>query len=177
MTIIDVGDPMNPTLLTEVFDGDGSFSRLAGTFSVFVSGITAYVASRFDDSLTLIDVSDPMNPVLLAEVYDGDGTFSRLDAARSVVVSGTTAYVAASVDDSLTLIDVGGPPPDPEDELEIDWADRDRAHPWRFTQHLVEFGTVNSRFANGLCLGVPEAGFNDGEWFSPIGRAGGGLIW
>ena len=109
LTLIDVSDPMNPVLLAEIYDGDGTFSRLAGAYTVFVSGTTAYVASRGDSSLTIIDVSDPMNPALLAEVYDEDGTFSRLDQATSVYISGITAYVTSFEADSLTIIDVGGP--------------------------------------------------------------------
>ena len=101
-----IGDP---ELLAEIYDGDGTFSRLAVARGVFVSGTTAYVASRGDSSLTIIDVSDPMNPALLAEVYDEDGTFSRLDQATSVYISGITAYVTSFEADSLTIIDVGGP--------------------------------------------------------------------
>ena len=101
-----IGDP---ELLAEIYDGDGTFSRLDGARTVFVSGTTAYVTSRDTDLLTIIDVSDPRNPALLAEIFDGDGTFSRLDGAFGVCVAGTTAYVASIEDDSLTIIDVSDP--------------------------------------------------------------------
>jgi len=61
---------VDPKPLSEVYDDDGTFSRLNGAGSVYVSGTRAYVTSFEDDSLTIIDVSDPMNPALLAEVGD-----------------------------------------------------------------------------------------------------------
>ncbi len=90
-------------------DGDGTFTELNGAFGVFVSGTTAYVASRDDGSLTIIDVSDPANPAQLGVARDGDGTFTELNSAVDVFVSGTTAYVAAAFDSSLTIIDVSDP--------------------------------------------------------------------
>ena len=103
------GRVSDPKLMSEVYDGDGEFSRLSGPTGVAVSGDYAYIASGTDDSLTIIDISDPADPALVSEVYDGDGEFSRLNSAFDVVVQGRYAYVTSFLDDSLTIMDISDP--------------------------------------------------------------------
>jgi len=109
LTIMDISDPTDPVLKSEVYDGDGEFSELDGARSVYVSGNYAYVAAYIDDAFTIMDITDPTDPVLKSEVSDGDGEFTKLNGARSVYVSGNYAYVASSDDDSLTIMDITDP--------------------------------------------------------------------
>jgi hypothetical protein len=113
LTIIDVSNPTAPVELGVAIDDSqgGTFSRLEGAHSVFVTETTAYVTSFFDDAFTIIDVSNPAVPVELGVALDDSqgGTFSRLNGAQGVFVVGTVAYVTANTDRALTIIDVSNP--------------------------------------------------------------------
>ncbi|MFH1427058.1 MAG: hypothetical protein ABIG60_00825 [Patescibacteria group bacterium] len=109
LAIIDISNKSNPTLVKEVWDNDGTYSRLDWACSVAVSGDYAYVIAGQDDALTIINISDPANPQLVNEIVDGQNGYNYLDGARNVFVSNNYAYVASQLDNSLTKIDVTDP--------------------------------------------------------------------
>jgi prepilin-type N-terminal cleavage/methylation domain-containing protein len=56
LTIIDISDPQNPTLMSEVYDGLGEFDKLNWAYSVDVEGNYVYLVSQVDNALTVIGV-------------------------------------------------------------------------------------------------------------------------
>jgi hypothetical protein len=113
LTIIDVSNPAAPIELGVALDDSqgGTFSRLDGATSVFVSGTIAYVTASLDDAVTIIDVSNPANPVELGVALDDSfgGPFARLNNCTDIVVVGSTAYAISRNDRALTAIDVSNP--------------------------------------------------------------------
>lgn len=115
LSIIDVTDPANPVLLSEVVNnGPLGGTLLDGVNSVDIAEIggeqIAFVTAGISDSLTIINVTIPTAPVLLAQIAGGvTSGVTAMDNPTSVTVSGTTAYVAAYNDGSLTIIDVSDP--------------------------------------------------------------------
>ncbi|MFA5145741.1 MAG: DUF2341 domain-containing protein, partial [Candidatus Omnitrophota bacterium] len=109
LTIMDITDPANPGLKSEISNGTGDFSNLSGVQSVYVSGNYAYAVSSISGSLTIVDISNPLAPELASEISDGSGGFTKLAGAQSVYVSGNYAYVVSSTDNALTIIDISDP--------------------------------------------------------------------
>ncbi len=113
LTLIDVSDPGEPRLLSEIVDDDydpfSPFSRLYGASAVAVEAGVAYVTSKSDGALTVIDVSSPENIQFLAELSNDNG-YDHLRGACSVVVSASgVACVAAEYSDAVSIIDVSDP--------------------------------------------------------------------
>jgi hypothetical protein len=96
LTVVDVADPANPTVV-------GS-AAVGSSFSVCVSGRLAYVTSLNSNRLTVVDVTDPANPAVVGVVMDA----TNLDGAAFVSVSGRYAYVAAYDSDTFTVLDLAG---------------------------------------------------------------------
>ena len=90
-------------------DGDGTFSRLAHSQSVFVSGNYAYVAASGDNSLTIVDIASLHPNGLVVDGRVGVGTTTPASALEVVgdvtVVTSTPADVASAV---TTLVGVAG---------------------------------------------------------------------
>jgi hypothetical protein len=109
LSIIDVSDPANPTLLSEAIDGDGEFSSLSGALAVWVDGNHAYVTSFRGEGFSIIDVSDPTDPALVSEIRDNQNGFNRLDEAWDIIVKDDVAYISSLADDAVTIVDVSNP--------------------------------------------------------------------
>ncbi|MFA6357516.1 MAG: DUF2341 domain-containing protein, partial [Candidatus Omnitrophota bacterium] len=109
LTIMDITDPANPALKSEIADGAGGLSKLAGAESAYVLNNYIYAVSFIDSSLTIIDISNPLTPVLKSEITDEVGGFTKLGGASSVYVLGNYAYVTAATDNALTIIDISNP--------------------------------------------------------------------
>ncbi len=114
-TILDISDPTDPVLESEVYDGDGEFSKLQYGSSVKVVGNYAYVTA---EGLTIIDISDKTDPDLQSDIWDGDGEFSLLAGIKQVDVQSGYAYMVSSNDSSLTIADISDPT-DPVLESEV----------------------------------------------------------
>ena len=95
VTIIDISTPASPTLVAEIEDEVGGFTKLNGVRSVAVSGDYLYVGAYDDDAVTIIDISTPASPTLVAEIEDEVGGFTELNGVQSVAVSGDYLYVGA----------------------------------------------------------------------------------
>ncbi|MFH0818780.1 MAG: hypothetical protein V1898_02180 [Patescibacteria group bacterium] len=113
LTIMDISDPTDPVLMSEVYNGDGEFSKLYGANSVYVAGNYAYITADGDEetdvgSLTIMDISNPTDPVLMSEIYDENGEFTKLYGANSVYVAGNYAYVLGLTESAMTIMSVGG---------------------------------------------------------------------
>jgi len=70
-----------------------------------VSGLYAYVAAPYSDSLVVVDISNPAIPVIRGSVVSS----SLLDHAYGVAVSGSYVYVVGHLSDSLVVIDISNP--------------------------------------------------------------------
>ncbi len=109
LTIIDISDPTDPDLQSEVYDGDGEFNKLDGIHDVAVSGDYAYVVSANEDSLTIMDISDPTDPDLVVEKSHGQDLFDKFQSPRSIVISGNYAYIASINSNSITVVNISNP--------------------------------------------------------------------
>lgn len=110
LTIIDITDPEDPKLLSEVYDEDGEFSRLGTPTSIFVQGKYAYITSAgTDDALTIIDISDPTDPDLVSEIYEGLGDYDKLNGLKDVYVAGIYAYLVGDGEQYMTIVDISDP--------------------------------------------------------------------
>ncbi|MCF7844477.1 MAG: DUF4215 domain-containing protein [Kiritimatiellales bacterium] len=101
VTIMDISDPTNPVKKSEIYDGDGEFSKLSGAEHVFGSGNHIFVSSITDDSFSIIDIATVTNPALKSEVYD-DGS----GAASFGIAFANYAAIASQVDDSVTFLNI-----------------------------------------------------------------------
>ncbi|MBI4992556.1 MAG: hypothetical protein HZC26_00220 [Candidatus Magasanikbacteria bacterium] len=101
-----IGSVANPTHKGSIANGAGG-AALSGSYSVFVSGNYAYIASRNSSALEIVDISNPANPVHKGSISNGSGG-ALLSAPNSVFVSGNYAYVT-SISDALEIIDISNP--------------------------------------------------------------------
>lgn len=121
LTIVDVANPTNPQLVTQIVDAtvdpSSPYTGLRNANWVEVVNNVAYVAAgAFNSSLgslTIIDVSNPASPVKLAQIDDNvikpNSPFQHLAGAWGVRVAGNTAYVTSFADNGVTAIDVSDP--------------------------------------------------------------------
>jgi parallel beta-helix repeat protein len=93
LEVVDVSDPVSPTLIGAYNSGE-SFAQ-----DVAVSGNKVYIADY--SGLRIVNVSDPTNPTEL-------GFCDTPGVAEEVVVSGTLAYVADG-DRGVSIVDVSNP--------------------------------------------------------------------
>lgn len=108
-TLVDISDPANPMVLSQIQDGEGGFDNLDGVHGLALSGAVLAAAASADDAVSLIDISDPANPALHSVMRDGVGAFDDLAGAAGVAISGDLLAVAASGDDAVNLVDIGDP--------------------------------------------------------------------
>lgn len=113
LTIIDVTNPLAPTLLGSI-QGMDAPDWLGGARGVFKLGNYAYVAAYYNNgglvpAFTIIDVSNPAIPLFSGSIQGGWGAPPWLAGVYGIHVTGGIAYVAAGDDSALTLIDVTNP--------------------------------------------------------------------
>jgi hypothetical protein len=107
ITLMDVTDPSAPILLSQVRDGDGVFTNLAGASGLAMKSNLLAIASF--SAVTLVDVSDPANPVKLAVLRDGVGGWNELGGLTTVAISGNLMVITAGGDAAVTLADITNP--------------------------------------------------------------------
>ena len=68
--IIDITDPANPLLTTDIFDGTSGYNALGGASGIEIiqiSGSTyALATSSSDGAVQIIDITDPSDPFPVA---------------------------------------------------------------------------------------------------------------
>ncbi|UCD07298.1 MAG: hypothetical protein JSW41_05765, partial [Candidatus Aenigmatarchaeota archaeon] len=104
LTAVDVYDPTNPTIVSNLTDN----TYLYGGRGITVSGSYAYVAAYSGDYLTIVNVSDPSNMYRISSI-GGAGSPNYMDGPDTAFVAGKYVYVHALRDNSLTVIDVSDP--------------------------------------------------------------------
>jgi hypothetical protein len=103
LSIIDVSDPTNPTLM-------GSFSAGLAIEGVYVAGNYAYLASSSNTAeLTVVDVSNPASPALAGSLNLGNNA-----NANSIFVAGSYAYIGKALNttsngDEFYVVNVSNP--------------------------------------------------------------------
>lgn len=99
--------PVDPTLISEVYDGDGEFSRLQGYHMAQQGNI---LVAGSDGEVTIMDVSDPSDPDLLSDFYDGDGQFTLLSGITGLAVEGDYLYILTNeIGGNLMIVDISDP--------------------------------------------------------------------
>ena len=102
LKIIDISNPMNPTLL-----GEYDTSAYAKSVTLSSDGTKAYIPlPNREAGFRIIDISDPMNPTLLGK-YKSPSIYA---SARAIALSadGSKAYLADGLK-GLKIIDVRNP--------------------------------------------------------------------
>jgi hypothetical protein len=120
LTVVDISDPANPTVVGSVRDT----TELFGAYGVAVAGRYAYVAAQgtlagqpsapdtSTGSFAIYDISGHGHPAPMGHLENSALTGSAagaLDHACSVYVSGNDAYVTAAYSDDLTIINISDP--------------------------------------------------------------------
>jgi hypothetical protein len=106
LVILDISNPLSPSILGVAQDGDGTFTRMNGAFSVHVEGNTAYVVTVIEDFLTVIDVT---NPASLQQLSITPIPTGAADSFRGIDVVGSRAYITNAFIRTLTVVDVSDP--------------------------------------------------------------------
>jgi len=118
VTIINITERGSPTLVAEIVNDAGGFTKLEGARSVTTvvigSNTYALVGAETDNSVTIINITTPGSPTLTAEITDGAGGFEELAGAAGIttaVIGATTTYalVASIADSGFTIIDISTP--------------------------------------------------------------------
>lgn len=104
ITIIDIVDPSNPTLLSVLRNGDGIYEYLEDPRRIAVENGLLYIPAEGSSALTVVNVGDPSEPVLLEVILDGDTGFESLGGAASVAVDQELVLLASSTDQAVTII-------------------------------------------------------------------------
>ncbi len=108
LTIVDISDPTNPQMLSEVVSVyNNDFADMSNPFSVIAKDGYVFVTSiSAGNSLVIVDATDPENPTLASSIYDGDGEFSKLDSASGLDIQGDYAYITSGSENAFTIVDI-----------------------------------------------------------------------
>lgn len=99
MYIIDITDPENPTIVSNIAVGSGDPELFAAASAVVVAGNYAYVATA---GIDIVDISDPSNPYKVGHYDNG------ADYASGIYISGRYAYLASNYS-GLEIVDISDP--------------------------------------------------------------------
>ena len=98
---------------SHIVSGDSSGGFVAafdGASGLAVSGTTAFVVARDQDTFTVVNNTDPTAPVIIGMLRDGVGGVTSLDAPEAVAVVGNFAYVVSrGTDQAFTVINITSP--------------------------------------------------------------------
>ena len=118
ITIMNVKDPANPVLLTEVTDGNGGFNHASSPNFMLMKDDVLYFGDASESAFTLArvevthdDAGVPTAIALekLAELQHGDGTYSALEGTRAPFLDENLLYLPAETSGALTVVDVSDP--------------------------------------------------------------------
>ena len=109
VTLVNVHDPSNYTVLKILKDGVGGLNYLAGPSALAFSGGTLAVAAFDDNAVTLVDVSYPPLPLLQSVIRQTNNGFNQISGPSSVAFSGNLLAIASRYSSAVTLADVSNP--------------------------------------------------------------------
>ena len=108
--LVDVKDPTDPIVLSEIEDGVNGFNYVdSPRYPVIRNDYLFFSSAADEDAITIADVSDPTKPVVVAELKNGDGTYSALDGVVRIILDGGILYAPAGESGALTVVDVSDP--------------------------------------------------------------------
>ena len=110
--IIDISDPSNPTVASNITDGINGFGELDEAWEVTTttlgSNTFALVTSKADDGIQVININDPTSPTAAGSLTDGVNGFTKLNGSWGITTTniGEKIYALAtgSVDDGVQII-------------------------------------------------------------------------
>ena len=109
--IIDITDPYNPKLASNITDGVGGYDKLRGVYHIITTtigaSVYAIVASESDDAINVIDITDPYNPKLASAIVDNTIGYPALDSPReiSVITIDNSTYISViSYEEGIQII-------------------------------------------------------------------------
>ena len=91
-----------------LLDDRQGITNLGGADSVAISGNTAFVTARDDNSVLAINITDPASMNVIGSIQNG-GAVTSLASPEGIAVAGNFAYVASSSSDTLTILNVANP--------------------------------------------------------------------
>ncbi|MDR0579009.1 MAG: cadherin domain-containing protein [Campylobacteraceae bacterium] len=99
LSIVDVSNPANPTLISSINVG-----KYTCGIALSLDDTKAFVTNFYDGNLKIIDVSDPENPILISLIHVGNDV-------QNIVLSSdnTKAFVTDYDDGNLKIVDVNNP--------------------------------------------------------------------
>ena len=109
VTLVNVHDPSNYTVLKILKDGVGGLNYLAGPSALAFSGGTLAIAAFDDNAVTLVDVSYPPLPLVQSVIRQTNNGFNQISGPGSVAFSGNLLAIASRYSSAVTLADVSNP--------------------------------------------------------------------
>lgn len=109
VTLVDVSNPVAPSLRGYIQNGFNGFTNLQNPERMVFAGNLLIIAARNSSAVTIVDVSTPSNPQLRAVLQNGANGFSNLNSAADVAIAGNLLTIAALGDSAVTLVDVSNP--------------------------------------------------------------------
>ena len=115
--IINITDPYNPTLASNIAQGMGNYTELNNPRSIITVTIDtstfALVADSYGDGVQIINITDPYNPIAASAITNGTDNYTRLgypyDITAVTINSSTFALVAAILDNGVQIINITDP--------------------------------------------------------------------
>ncbi len=99
---------LTPVIYSEVVDGFGAYSNLAGAYGVAVSTNLVAVAAPEDNAVTLLRSDGSLS--LVSTIVHGTGSFTNLLGAESVAFgTNNLLAIAAPAANAVTLVDASNP--------------------------------------------------------------------
>ena len=109
VTLVDITDPENPVVQSQLQDGVDGFDLLSGVRRVALADNLLVISARNENAVTLVDVSDPTNPIKLIELVDNADGWDNLFGAMGVAIAGDLLAITAEFDDAVTIADISDP--------------------------------------------------------------------
>ena len=115
VSILDITDPANPSLASNVTAAD--FAKLNGAAEVAITQIDSktyvVVTAYRSDAVSMLDITDPENPLYVFGIRDGEDGFTQFGGVNGVAItqinSKTYALVASHFDRGVQLMDITDP--------------------------------------------------------------------
>ncbi|CAE7311416.1 unnamed protein product, partial [Symbiodinium sp. CCMP2456] len=100
LTVIDVSNPHNPSIVSSIFD-----SKLEFAEGLAIAGDYAYVAASEYEGLVAVHIADKANLTIAGFLQDDDLFGYCIDVA----IAGNYAFVTAYSEDAVTAVDISNP--------------------------------------------------------------------
>ena len=107
VTLVNVSNPSNPTVLSQLVNGVGGYNYLVSPYNLAINGNLLAIPDESSGAISLVDITAPASPVLDAQMVSGIGGYS-LNGAYAVSLTGNRLAIA-SLSGNATLVDVSKP--------------------------------------------------------------------